>query len=447
MHRECLKKLEIWKNQRKRKPLVIMGARQVGKTWLMTEFAKREYPNDYVIVNFMRKRTLCKQLEESDIDPAGLIRLLQTATGKRIIPGRTLLILDEIQECPSALTALKFFNEDMPELAVMAAGSLLGLSYGKNDDDDALVRSGAGSSFPVGKIDRLDVHPMTFAEFLRANGKESLVEAVLVEDWQTVGLLSREYESLLKNYLVVGGMPEAVADWVETGSLAEARKTQRRILSDYDDDFKKHAPQELLPKIRLLWSNIPAQLAKENKKFIYSSLRHGARAREYEVALEWLKDAGMVHMLYRVCPPRLPIAHYRDFGAFKLFMHDVGLLGAMSSLNPEVVLDGNTLFTNFKGAMTEQFVLQELCAEGIDSGYWTPDNGIAEIDFVMQGQEGVYPLEVKSATNTKAKSLGVYLREYDPAQAFKASLKCHSRSGLVRSIPLYALGLTLRRAL
>ena len=445
MQRECLKELVNWKNSRKRKPLVLMGARQVGKTWLMMEFAKREYPNDYVVVNFMRKRTLCKQLEGGDIDSEGLVRLLQTATGSRIVPGRTLLILDEIQECPSALTALKFFNEDMPELAVVAAGSLLGLSFGKNDE--VPVRSGVGSSFPVGKIDRIDVHPMTFAEFLRANGKEALVEAVLAEDWKTVGLLSRDYELHLKNYLVVGGMPEAVADWVTTGSLDEARKTQRRILSDYDDDFKKHAPQELLPKIRLLWNNIPAQLAKENKKFIYSALRHGARAREYEVALEWLKDAGMVRMLYRVCPPRLPMAHYRDFGAFKLFIHDVGLLGAMSSLNPEVVLDGDTLFTNFKGAMVEQFVLQELYAEGIDSGYWTPDNGIAEIDFVVQGQKDVYPLEVKSATNTKAKSLGVYLKEYSPVQAFKTSLKCHSDAGVVRSIPLYALGILLRKIL
>ena len=344
MKRLIIGKMEAWDESVDRKPLILMGARQVGKTWLMEEFARRRYVGNTVVVNFMKSERLRLRFETTDLDPKSIIEAISIETGQKIVPGKTLLVLDEIQESPRALTALKFFNEDMPDLAVMAAGSLLGLSYGKNDDDDALVRSGAGSSFPVGKIDRLDVHPMTFAEFLRANGKESLVEAVLVEDWQTVGLLSREYESLLKNYLVVGGMPEAVADWVETGSLAEARKTQRRILSDYDDDFKKHAPQELLPKIRLLWSNIPAQLAKENKKFIYSSLRHGARAREYEVALEWLKDAGMVHMLYRVCPPRLPIAHYRDFGAFKLFMHDVGLLGAMSSLNPEVVLDGNTLF-------------------------------------------------------------------------------------------------------
>ena len=447
MQRDCLKELESWKNSRKRKPLVLMGARQVGKTWLMTEFAKREFSADHVLVNFMRKRTLCKQLEGGDIDPEGLIRLLQTATGKRIVPGRTLLILDEIQECPNALTALKFFNEDLPELAVMAAGSLLGLSYGKGDRYEVPTWSGDGSSFPVGKIDRLDVHPMTFAEFLRANGKESLVEAVMAEDWKSVGFLARDYETHLKNYLIVGGMPEAVGDWVETGSLAEARKTQRRILADYDDDFKKHAPLELLPKIRLLWNNIPAQLAKENKKFVYSALKHGARAREYEVVLEWLRDAGMVHMLHRVCPPRLPIAHYKDFGAFKLFMHDVGLLGAMSSLSPEVVLEGNSIFTNFKGAMTEQFVLQELCAEGIDSGYWTPDNGIAEIDFVVQGQNAVYPLEVKSATNTKAKSLGVYLKEYSPEQAFKSSLKCHSDTGLVRSIPLYALGILFRKIL
>ena len=444
MQRNCIERIAKWNKSRKRKPLVLMGARQVGKTWLMEEFAKQNYPGKYVVVNFMRQRLLADNIRESDIDPKRLIRLIQAATGQRVIPGETLLILDELQECPSALTSLKFFNEDMPELAVMAAGSLLGLAWGKGKDG----KSQAGDSndvcsFPVGKVNRLNVYPMTFAEFLKANGKSSLVDAISEGDWDTVRLLKGEYESLLKSYFVVGGMPAAVADWVETGVLAEARKMQREILADYDDDFKKHAPKELLPKIRLLWDNIPSQLAKENNKFVYNALRPGARAREYEVALEWLKDAGMIHIQHRVCPPNLPLAHYIDLGAFKLFAHDVGLLGAMSNLDPKVVLNGNKVFTNFKGALTEQFVLQELCAIGVVNGYWTPDAGEAELDFVVQAANGVYPLEVKSATNTKAKSMGVYMREYKPVKAFKSSLNNYSESRDVKSIPLYALGIAL----
>lgn len=441
MYRDSLDELYKWLNGRKRKPLILMGARQVGKTWLMQEFAKREFPDDFVLVNFMRKRSLCQQLKHVDIDPAGLVRLLQTATGKRIVPGRTLLLLDEIQECPSALTSLKFFYEDMPELAVMAAGSLLGLSYGNGDGD---CREDEAGSFPVGKVDRLNVYPMTFSEYLLADGKSALVEAVKEKDWKTVSLLSDQYVQALKHYIVVGGMPEALDDWVSTGSLVEVRRTQRSILADYDDDFKKHAPVEVLPKIRLLWNNVPSQLAKENKKFVYSALRAGARAREYEVALEWLKDAGMVLLLNRVCPPGLPISHYVDLGAFKLFVHDVGLLGAMSSLDPSIVLDGNMLFTNFKGALTEQFVLQELVARDVQAGYWTSEAGIAEVDFVVQGARAVYPLEVKSATNTKAKSLGVYAKTYGPQFSMKSSLKNFSDSHGVRSIPLYALGLCIR---
>lgn len=431
MLRECYTKLQEWKDSRKRKPLVLMGARQVGKTWLMEEFARREFKEDFVVVNFMRRQSLCRQLESMDIDPKGLVRLLQTATGRRIVPGRTLLILDEIQECPSALTSLKFFYEDMPELAVMAAGSLLGLSFGSD------VESKKGS-FPVGKVDRINISPMTFSEFLIANEKTALLEAIDAGDWPCVELLSGELELLLKNYLIVGGMPEVVGDWVETGSLVEARRTQQRILADYADDFKKHAPLDLLPKIRLIWESIPAQLAKANEKFRYANVRHGARARDYETALEWLKDAGLLHRLRRVCPPGLPLSHYMDSGSFKVFVHDVGLLGAMSSLDPSIVLEGNSLFSHFKGALTEQFVLQELTALGIESGYWTPEVGISEVDFVVQGRKAVYPVEVKSATNTKAKSLGVYIDAYQPTFAVKTSLKNFSMSRTVRSLPLYA---------
>ena len=438
MIRECYSDLLKWRNSRKRKPLILMGARQVGKTWLMMEFAKKEYGDDFVLVNFMRRRSLCHQLKTMDIDPAGLIKLLQTATGKRIIPGKTLLILDEIQECPSALTSLKFFYEDMPELAVMAAGSLLGLSYGKAKDSSDEVDDADRGSFPVGKVDRLNVYPMSFTEFLQADGKGSLIDAVDAGDWKSVEALSGEYELLLKNYYLVGGMPEAVADWVETGSLAEVRKTQLRILSDYDDDFKKHAPLDLLPKIRLIWNSIPAQLAKENEKFSYSNVKHGARARDYETALEWLEDAGMIYRLKRVNPPGLPLLHYMNSGAFKVFMHDLGLLAAMSSLKPSVVLERNELFSHFKGALSEQYVLQELKSENIISGYWSPDDGLSEVDFVVQGDSGVIPVEVKSANNTKAKSLGVYINNYQPEFAIKTSLKNFSVSRTVRSLPLYA---------
>lgn len=439
MERECLKKLIEWKNSRKRKPLVLMGARQVGKTWLMEEFAKREFGEDYVIVNFMRRWSLCQQLKTMDLEPKALVRLLQTATGRRIVPGKTLLILDEIQECPSALTSLKFFYEDMPELAVMAAGSLLGLSYGTKDRDGSSTDEDRGS-FPVGKVDRLNIYPMSFGEFLVANGKASFLEAVDAGDWQSVEALAYEFELLLKNYFIVGGMPEAVSDWVETGSLAEARKTQLRILADYEDDFKKHAPIELLPKIRLVWQSVPAQLAKENEKFSYASVRPGARARDYESALEWLRDAGMLYQLQRVCPPGLPIVRYMSSGAFKVFVHDVGLLCAMSAVDPAIVLEKNGLFTHFKGALAEQFVLQELKTLGVESGYWSPDEGVSEVDFVVQGTKGVYPVEVKAATNTKAKSLGVYMAAYKPPFAVKTSLKNFSTSRDVRSLPLYAFG-------
>jgi len=414
---------------------VLMGARQVGKTWLMEHFAEKHFPHDTVKVNFMRAKTLCRAIGTSDLDPAGLIRLLQTQTGKMIVPGKTLLILDEIQECPSALTALKFFKEDLPVQHVMAAGSLLGLSFSDADHADE-----SKPSFPVGMIDRLNVSPMTFSEFLEASGKSGLVEAVRSGDWKTVAMLTAEYVDLLKSYFIVGGMPAVVETWLHSQSFAKVRIVQQSVLADYDDDFKKHAPKELLPKIRLLWNNIPAQLAKENKKFVYTALKSGARAREYETALQWLEDAGMIRQVFRTCPPRLPLKAHRDFGAFKLYTHDVGLLGAMSALSPKVVLEGNELFTNFKGAMTEQFVLQELAARELSIGYWTPDVGGAEIDFVVQGEDDVYPIEVKSATNTKAKSLLVYRKLNNPPFSIKSSLKDYSDGGDVHSLPLYVLG-------
>lgn len=435
MKRNIYTKIEDWHNHQRRKPLVLMGARQVGKTWLMDAFAKEHYPHNTVKVNFMRSASLCRTIGTGDLDPQGLIRLVQAQTGQLIEPGKTLLILDEIQQCPSALTSLKFFKEDMPELAVMAAGSLLGLSLG-NDRGP--------TSFPVGMVDRINISPMTFEEFLNATGKTGLVSTLADGDWETVSRLSADYQSLLKSYCIIGGMPEAVNIWTKTQSYSEARNVQKSILADYDDDFKKHATKDLLPKIRLLWNNIPTQLAKENKKFIYTALKSGARAREYEKALQWLEDAGMLKQVFRTCPPRMPLKAYRDFGAFKLYVHDVGLLGAMSDLPPQIILQENALFTNFKGATTEQFIFQELCALGIEPGYWTPDSGTAEVDFVIQGADAVYPIEVKSATNTKAKSLTTYRQLYSPPFAIKSSLKDYSCEGNVHSLPLYALGTHIR---
>ena len=264
-------------------------------------------------------------------------------------------------------------------------------------------------------------------------------------DWKSVEALSGEYEMLLKNYMVVGGMPEPVNCWVETSSLAEARRIQRRMLLDYDDDFKKHAPIDLLPKIRLLWNNIPAQLAKENRKFIYTALKSGARAREYEAALGWLDDAGMIHQVFRAAPPRLPLTSYQDFSAFKLYMHDVGLLGAMSGTAPSMLLDGNALFTNFKGALTEQYVLQELLVAGYKPAYWTNDAGNAEVEFVVQGEKAVCPVEAKAGINTQAKSLKVYQKLFSPPFAIRTSLAGANDGSWIKDIPLYAFGPSIRQ--
>lgn len=447
MKRDCLQKIFDWNLQSFRKPLVLLGARQVGKTWLMKEFSRQAYPHDTVFINFMEMGELNAAIAQTNLTISNLLTLFQTISGRQIVPGQTLLVLDEIQESPRVLTMLKFFREQLPQLAILVAGSLLGLSMGSAQRVPNGNGSASASSFPVGQIERLNVYPMTFLEFLDAIGQEGLATTLREGDWSSVGVLSKEYELSLKNYLLTGGMPEAVATFADTRTLAAVRERQLTILADYDDDFKKHAPIDLLPKIRLLWNNLPSQLAKENKKFIYAALKPGARAREYETALQWLDDAGMLRQVYRVCPPRMPLKAYRDLNAFKLYVHDVGLLGALSALPPRIVLEGNALFTNFKGAMTEQFVLGELVAGGFEPGYWTAENGAAELDFVVQGETDNAPIEVKSATNTKAKSLAVYRKAYQPVLSVKTSLKPYQRKNGVVSLPLYALGARLRAEL
>lgn len=444
MQRDVFKNIIDWNSSRKRKPLILMGARQVGKTWLMDAFANEFYPDAYVKVDLQRDDMLRAKIDTSNIDPKTMLDLMQAATGKQIVPGRTLLIIDEIQESHKALNSLKYFNQEMPDLAIIVAGSLLGLAMGKSDE--ARKRKGRErGSFPVGKVSFLDVHPMSFSEFVRAVDNPFRLKALEAGDWGLLDAMREDFTTLLRKYLFVGGMPEAVADFAENGDYAGVRRMQDEILATYDADFVKHAPLELLAKIRLLWKNIPAQLAKENRKFIYTALKSGARAREYETALNWLDDAGMIHQVFRASPPRLPLASYQDFSAFKLYMHDVGLLGAMSGISPSMLLDGDALFTNFKGAMTEQFVLQELAASGVTPSYWSSDSGNAEVEFVVQGEKDVFPIEAKAGINTKAKSLKVYRGLFNPPYAIRTSLQPHHEGENVKDIPLYALGLHISK--
>lgn len=447
MQRDVLERILDWNKSPRRKPLVLMGARQVGKTWLMNAFAQEAYPGNTVYVNLMKMKALRNSLETSDLSPSALLERIRVALDADITPGKTLLVLDEIQESSALLTGLKFFSEDLPELAVIAAGSLLGLAVGRAKDrvvTDGNPNEGRGS-FPVGKVNFLDVFPMSFSEFVRATGKRRLADLLDVGEPEKVGPYAVELTDLLKRYLVVGGMPEAVNVYVETDDFRAVRETQEEILSAYDADFVKHAPSALLPKIRLLWHNIPSQLAKESKKFIYTALKVGARAREYESALQWLDDAGMVNQVFRVGTPRLPLRSYWDFSAFKLYAHDVGLLGAMSDLPPSALVEGDALFTNFKGALTEQYVLQELLVAGFRPCYWTNDAGNAEVEFVFQGAKGVYPVEAKAGINIQAKSLKVYRKLFEPPFALRTSLAAAHDGDAVKDIPLFVFGPAVRR--
>ena len=436
MQRTVLAEMESWNRRKNRKPLILMGARQVGKTWLMDEFAKTVYPGDSVAVNFMEDDTLRENFETVKLDPNTLIPLIQARSGRKIVPGKTLLVFDEIQESPRALTSLKFFNEKVPGLAIVAAGSLLGLSLRRKRGTREREAKG---SFPVGKVDFIDVRPMSFAEYLLARGESMKLDELASGNWEVVNLVHDDLVRLLKDYMFVGGMPDAVKTFIESGDYLEVRHVQKAILKAYDKDFVKHAEPFLLPRIRLLWNNIPAQLGKQNKKFVYKAMKEGARGRSYEDALQWLNDAGMIQQVFRANSPRLPLKSYEDFSAFKLYMHDVGLLGAMSDLPAAAILDRNSVFTNFKGALTEQYVLQELLASGMAPSYWASDRGDAEVDFLVQGANAVFPLEVKAERNLKAKSLAAYREFFKPPVCYRTSLSEFAPGRLVRDLPLYAV--------
>ena len=417
-----------------------MGARQVGKTWLMDEFARKHYPNDTVRVNFMKNDVLRENFESIDLEPQTLIETISINTGKKIVPGKTLLVLDEIQESPRALTALKFFNEDLPELAVMSAGSLLGLSVDRRKNKSRRNEiAAANASFPVGKVTFIDVPPMTFEEFLVAIDEDIKCEVLRNRNWRMVNLFNKTFCEYLRKYYFIGGMPEAILAYAEEKDFRLVRRVQKAILKAYDEDFVKHAEGTLLSKIRLLWGAIPSQLAKENKKFLYTALREGARAREYEVALQWLEDAGMTRIVRNVSTPLMPLAAYEDFGAFKLYAHDVGLIAAMSEIPQQVLLEGSSIFSHFKGALTEQFVSQELVAYGCDAHYWSPDNSRAELEFLVQAGSRICPIEAKAEKNLKAKSLMAYIEKFKPEKAIRLSTSTRMSHGALEDYPLYSI--------
>ena len=427
MKRSIENELVKWKNSDNRKPLILNGARQVGKTYSLCEFGEKYYKNT-IYVNLETNLSVAKYFD-NDISPERIIRFLEAFAKEAIVPDETLVILDEVQSCERALTSLKYFCEEAPEYHIAAAGSLLGVALHQ------------GTSFPVGKVEFLDLYPLSYFEFLMAMGKKQHVELLQRNDFDMASTFRQDYVDLLKYYYYVGGMPEAVQAFADNRDFSEVREIQQRILDAYEQDFSKHAPYEAVPRIRMLWNSIPAQLAKENKKFIYGLIKEGARAKEYELAMLWLTDCGLVHKVQRVTAPGLPLKAYEDLKAFKLFLADVGLLSCMTGLRQDVLLDGNRLFKEFKGALTEQYVLQQLkTVRELNIYYWTNERGMAEVDFVVDNGCDVIPIEVKAETNLQAKSLKSYREKFQPKLSVRTSMSDYKRHDWLLNLPLWAIG-------
>ncbi len=431
MQRYALKHLIDWKNKKNHKPLVIQGARQVGKTWLMQEFGKKYY-EQVAYINFdvdLKSR----EIFDVDYDTERLIMDIGLATKTKINAENTLIIFDEIQECPRALTSLKYFREKVPQYDIIVAGSLLGVACHE------------GTGFPVGKVSFMNLFPLSFEEFLLAMGEERFVELLNKKDFKTIKLFNNKYEKFLKQYCYVGGMPEIVQDFVENKDFESVRNLQKEILSAYEEDFTKHIPANTVAKIRLLWKSIPAQLSKENKKFIYGAAKEGARARDFEAALSWLINSGLVYRVNKITKPDLPSTAYEDFNSFKLFVLDVGLLGAMTDLQANTIIDGNRIFEEFKGAIAEQYVLQQFkTIKDLPVFYWSNETSRAEIDFVIQIKSDVVPVEVKAERNLQAKSLKVYMEKFKPNYAIRTSMADYKKTDNLIDLPLYGIEITNR---
>ena len=425
MERMLMSELVGWKASASRKPLLLYGARQVGKTWLLEDFGRREYEK-FVRVDLLKEASL-RIAFQGDLDVRRIVREIALRKNAAIDPENTLLILDEIQEAPRALVSLKYFQEDMPELHVAAAGSYMGIARHE------------GGSFPVGKVDSLTLRPMGFLEFLDACGQTALASAIRARDFAIIERMARDLvEEQLRNYLFVGGMPEVVSAFSQGGSFEKARDIQLQIASDYDGDFSKHAPARLLERMRLVWRSLPSQLARENKRFMYGAVRKGARAKDLEESIQWLRDYGVVQKVPRATALRVPLASYEDLSAFKLFCVDVGLLGALADLPVHAIAEGSRLFTEFKGSLTEQYVMQELLLMDAVPYYWSAENATSEVDFAIGLGGSVVPIEVKSAENLRARSLRVACETFAVPKGVRTSLSGYRNDGWLTNIPLWA---------
>jgi predicted AAA+ superfamily ATPase len=426
MRRDKIKELKAWKEDKYRKPLILRGARQVGKTWLLKEFGKTHYAQT-IYVNFEETPNL-KTLFQADYNIERIVTALQIHANTTISADDTLLIFDEIQSAEGGLTSLKYFCENAPQYHIAAAGSLLGMGLHGN------------VSFPVGKVDFMDLRPFSFREFLIALGEGNLADTLSAKEWDLITLFAEKLKEYLRYYLYVGGMPEVVDAFRETRDWQLVRRIQNRLLDSYENDFSKHAPKEIVPRLGMVWHSIPSQLAKENKKFVYGVIREGARAKDFELAIEWLVNCGLLLKSHRVSKPGLPLISYQDLSAFKLFLHDVGLLGAMSGLDVRTIIEGNEIFEEFKGAMAEQYVMQQLrLNRDRFIGYWTNDRNTSEVDFVIQDGNTVIPIEVKSGENLKSKSFKLFCEKYKPAVAIRASLTDYRVEDWMTNVPLYAI--------
>lgn len=429
MRREAMQQLYDWKEKTTRKPLIVRGARQVGKTWLMKEFASSAY-RQFAYINFEDNEVM-KDVFQKDFDVERILMAIQLVTGI-VVDTETLIIFDEIQEAPRGLTALKYFQEKAPQYHVVAAGSLLGIAMHSND------------SFPVGKVDFMDLYPLSFSEFLEAVGQEAFARLLAKKDWGLIAAFRSKLIDLLKQYYYVGGMPEVVNAFINHKDYAEVRQLQQTILDSYDRDFSKHAPIAEVPRIRMIWRSVPAQLAKENKKFIYGVVKEGARAKDFELAIEWLIDAGLIYKVSRVKKAGIPLSAYEDFSAFKLFLLDTGLMGAMSGLPPQALLEGNVLFSDYKGAITEQYVLQQLkSVKGLSIYYWSSDTSRGELDFLLQKDVSVIPVEVKAEENLQSKSLRFFVEKNAGLHGVRFSMSDYRKQEWMINYPLYSVGYIL----
>jgi uncharacterized protein len=425
MERALFNKLTVWKVSKNRKPLIIQGARQVGKTWLMKAFGKKEF-QQVIYLNFESSERL-KNMFAVDFNIQRIISVIEIESNQKIDSPNCLLIFDEIQEAEKGLTALKYFYEQAPEYFIVAAGSLLGISMQKNN------------SFPVGKVDFLQLFPMSFIEFLDNSGDAMLATQLADKNWGVLETFHEKLVEKLRLYYFIGGMPEVIADYINNKNLETVRTIQKKIIIGYENDFAKHAPNEIVPKIKMVWQSLISQLSKENRKFIYGQIKKGARAKDFEAAINWLADAGLVLKVNRIEKPTLPLNAYADFDAFKLFLLDIGLLNAIGNVDQKILLEKNNILTEFKGALTEQFVCQQLKIKK-EIFYWSVANTTAEIDFVLQDKNEIIPIEVKAEENLKSKSLKVYFEKFSPKIAIRTSMNKYRVESWLTNIPLYAIG-------